>query len=99
MQVLSDPTVQSRRIPVLLMCNKSDLGMKAHTSDFVRKRLERELESLRGTRASLGESGQSLNLAKKEETFTFAGLKSPKVTVASGSALSNDLQQLLDFVS
>ena len=37
------PTVRKRRIPVLIACNKSDEGPKAHTVEFVRKRLEREM--------------------------------------------------------
>lgn len=43
LEVLVHPTVRRRRIPVLIACNKSDEGAKAHTVDFVRKRLEREM--------------------------------------------------------
>ena len=51
--VLSDPAVTRRRLPVLLAANKADCGAKAHTPDFIRKRLEKALGELRGTRASL----------------------------------------------
>lgn len=30
-------------MPVLLACNKSDVGVKAHTPEFIRKMLEKEL--------------------------------------------------------
>ena len=43
MEVLVHPIVRKRRIPVLIACNKSDEGAKAHTVEFVRKRLEREM--------------------------------------------------------
>lgn len=43
LEVLVHPTVCKRRIPVVIACNKSDEGAKAHTVEFVRKRLEREM--------------------------------------------------------
>lgn len=98
-QVLSDTAVQKQRPPLLLLCNKTDMGAKAHTSDFVRKRLEKEIEALRSTRASLGEAGgPGPSLARRGEAFTFAGLRSPKVSVGSGSAMTGDLQDVFDFL-
>jgi hypothetical protein len=91
--------LQRRGVPLLLFCNKGDEGVRAHTSEFVRKRLEKELEALRSTRATLGEGiSQGQRIAKEGETFTFAGLRSPKVGVAEGSALAGDLQGVLDFL-
>ena len=84
---------------MLLVCNKADAGAKAHTLDFLRKRLEKELETLRGTRATLGEGvSKGLPIAKAGETFTFAGLKGPNVALASTSALNGDLEDLLNFL-
>lgn len=96
--MLSDENVQKQRPAVLLLCNKTDTGAKAHTSDFVRKRLEKELEALRSTRSSLNEGSTGLNLVKRNEAFTFAGLRSPKVSVGSGSALTGDLHDVLEFL-
>ena len=102
MQVLSNPTVHNRRLPVLLACNKADLGAKAHTTDFVRKRLEKELEQLRTTRRTLGESApESRSLTAAGETFTFEGLtkaRGPKVSLAAASALTGDLGEVLQFL-
>lgn len=99
MQVISDPTVQKKAVPVLLVCNKTDEGARAHTADFIRKRLEKELEALRGTRATLGEGvARGQPIAKAGETFTFANLKSPRVSMASASALRNDVEELLAFL-
>ena len=43
LEILAHSAVRKHRIPVLIACNKSDEGAKAHTVDFVRKRLEREM--------------------------------------------------------
>ena len=42
-EVLAARGVAGRRLPLLLAANKADHGPKAHTPDFVRRRLEREL--------------------------------------------------------
>lgn len=97
--MLSDNVIQKRRVPILIVCNKTDQGVKAHTSDFVRKRLEKEVEALRGTRTTLGENaGSSLALAKQGDAFTFAGLKTPAIAITSGSALTGDLSEVLSFL-
>ena len=46
MQVLTCPAVYKRRLPLLLACNKADQGARAHTVDFLRRRLEREVAAL-----------------------------------------------------
>lgn len=46
MQVLTYPAVYKRRLPLLLACNKADQGARAHTVDFLRRRLEREVATL-----------------------------------------------------
>jgi len=43
LEILAHPAVRKRRVPMLIACNKSDEGAKAHTVDFVRKRVEREM--------------------------------------------------------
>ncbi len=71
--------------PILLACNKADLGGAAYSPDFIRKRLEREVEAGRGaaggTLAPPGEDGgdaaaASLALAPPGKPFTFDGLAS-----------------------
>lgn len=44
--VLTNPAISSLRVPILLVCNKADLGVKAHSVDFIRKRIERELDQV-----------------------------------------------------
>eukprot|EP00891_Asterochloris_glomerata_P008781 jgi/Astpho2/8781/e_gw1.00128.108.1_t len=43
LEVLSETPIQKHRVPLMLACNKADEGARAHTVDFVRKRLEREM--------------------------------------------------------
>lgn len=43
LEVLSEPPIQKHHVPLMLACNKADEGARAHTVDFVRKRLEREM--------------------------------------------------------
>lgn len=52
--MLSQPALAKRRAPVLLACNKQDLGSKAHSVDFIRKRLEKELDQVGLGRADGG---------------------------------------------
>ena len=51
--VLASQSVSRRQMPVLLLANKSDFGAKAHSVEFIRKRLEKALDQLRTTRAEL----------------------------------------------
>lgn len=65
--------------PILLVANKADLGAAAHSPDFIRKRLEREVEAGRaaagGTLAADeggGEAGRPLS--PPGQAFSFDGL-------------------------
>lgn len=98
-EVISNLTSARRKTPILLACNKSDLGAKAHTSDFIRKRIEKEVEQLRTTRKSLGE-GQDGAVGVPGEAFTFGALAKAqgiKVTAESVSAL-DDLDDVASFI-
>ncbi|KAI7841678.1 hypothetical protein COHA_004545 [Chlorella ohadii] len=93
-EVLSQPALARRRTPVLLACNKQDMGSKAHTVDFIRKRLERELDQLRSTRGALsdvgGSGGQAVQLGVAWEPFSFeshARARGVKVATATVSAV------------
>ena len=56
--ILASKAVSSRQMPVLLLANKADMGAKAHSVEFIRKRLEKALDQLRTTRADVeAESG------------------------------------------
>ena len=79
----------------MLAGNKSDLGSKAHRIDFVRKMLEREIDSMRSTKGSLvgDPDARSDILGPPGEAFSFENLsraKGPHVTFASVSAIEKD---------
>lgn len=40
-RLLTSPVVRGRGVPILVACNKSDGGAKAHSAEFIRKRLEK----------------------------------------------------------
>lgn len=42
MDILTNTTVVKRKIPVLIVCNKTD-KVTAHTKEFIQKLLEREM--------------------------------------------------------
>jgi signal recognition particle receptor subunit beta len=50
--VLASADFARRRLPLLIACNKSDLELDAHSADFVRKTLERQLDAMRKTRTA-----------------------------------------------
>jgi hypothetical protein len=75
--VLSHPAVAARALPVLLACNKCDAGPKAHSLDFIRKQLEKEIGGMRSTRGALGGDGAAAAaaaLGAPGQPFTFASL-------------------------
>lgn len=45
-------------VPVLLACNKSDRGEAAHSPEFIRRRLEKEIEALIASAAMGGLAGE-----------------------------------------
>ncbi|KDD73132.1 hypothetical protein H632_c2503p1 [Helicosporidium sp. ATCC 50920] len=103
--VLTFPEVVSRRIPVLIACNKADLGSRAHSLEFVKRRLEKELEELRESRADLdrdcGRDARPL-AATPGESFTFeehsALSHCPVIFAATASNSQDGIADVLKFV-
>ena len=99
-EILSHPAVQKRRCPIMIACNKSE-KITAHPADFVRKRLEKEIEALRTTRGTLedtvGESGAgAVGLDGAE--FAFEHQRSNKVDAAGCAVAGNDLESVREFI-
>lgn len=63
--VLASKAVSGRQMPVLLLANKADCGSKAHSVEFIRKRLEKALDQLCTTRADV--EAESSNVSRSPD--------------------------------
>lgn len=102
-EVLAHPGVQRRRTPVLVACNKMDLELEAHSSDFIRKTLERQLDAMRRTRTAAigkdgGGGGTGPALGPADKPFSFAGLPN-KVALVEASAKEGKLDEVVAFMA
>jgi hypothetical protein len=82
----------------------ADAGEKAFTPEFIRKRLEKDIEALRITWRSLADStgnGEKDVLSAAGTPFTFEGLargRGPVVTVAAVAASTGDISAVHNFI-
>ncbi|KAF8063052.1 Srprb [Scenedesmus sp. PABB004] len=100
-EVLCHPGVQRRRTPLLVACNKADLDEEAHSVDFIRKTLERQLDAMRRTKtAGIGKdaAGSAAALGPADAPFSFAGLRS-RVLLAECSAQEGQLGDVTAFMA
>jgi signal recognition particle receptor subunit beta len=109
-RLLTSPVIRGRGVPILVACNKSDGGAKAHTSEFIRKRTERLVQqlydadvgdSMRGDAAALEH-----NILSDDGDFSFEKLASEKrrfhrpvqVQFRAVSAIDGDVGAVEEFV-
>jgi signal recognition particle receptor subunit beta len=101
-EVLTHPGVARSRVPILIACNKMDLEMEAHSVDFIRKTLEKQLDAMRRTRtAAIGKDaggGAPPALGPPGKPFSFGGLAN-KVTLAQASAKTGALDEVVAFIA
>ncbi|XP_073059264.1 uncharacterized protein [Primulina eburnea] len=97
-EILTKTTVVKKKTPLLLLCNKVD-KVTAHTKDFIRKQLEKEIDKLRASRTALSSADitSEHSLGVTGETFTFSQCVN-KVTVSEASGLTGDVTQLEQFI-
>ena len=100
-EILSHPVVQKRRCPIMIACNKSE-KITAHPADFVRKRLEKEIEALRTTRGTLedtvGEGLGSGAVGLDGAEFAFEHQRSNKTEAVQCAVAGNDLESVREFI-
>ncbi|KAG8640132.1 hypothetical protein MANES_13G027800v8 [Manihot esculenta] len=96
--ILTKASVVKRKVPVLICCNKTD-KVTAHTKDFIRKQLEKEIEKLRASRSGISEAdvANEFTLGVHGEVFSFSHC-SNKVSIAESSGLTGDISQLEQFI-
>ncbi|KXZ48414.1 hypothetical protein GPECTOR_28g821 [Gonium pectorale] len=99
-EVLTHPAIARRRVPVLLACNKADLETQAHSVDFCRRTIEKQLDAMRKTRQALGgDAGRALSaLGKADKPLSLASLRSP-ISSASISAEKGEVGEVVSFLA
>ncbi|EFH59780.1 predicted protein, partial [Arabidopsis lyrata subsp. lyrata] len=96
--ILTNANVVKNKISVLLCCNKTD-KLTAHTKEFIRKQMEKEIEKLRASRSavSIADIANDFSIGIEGEVFSFSHCYN-KVTVAEASGLTGETVQIQDFI-
>ncbi|CAL9223518.1 unnamed protein product [Arabidopsis halleri] len=96
--ILTDASIVKNKIPVLLCCNKTD-KVTAHTKEFIRKQMEKEIEKLRVSRSAISTAdiANDFTLGIEGEVFSFSHCQN-KVTVAEASGLTGETDQVHEFI-
>jgi len=100
-EILTDPAFSKQRVPLLIACNKADLEEEAHSVEFIRKTLEKQLDALRNSKsAGIGKDAatQITALGPVDKPFSLKALRS-KVVLAECSALANNLSEVHAFIN
>ncbi|XP_057951500.1 uncharacterized protein LOC131146150 [Malania oleifera] len=96
--ILTKASIVKKKIPVLILCNKTD-KVTAHTKEFIRKQLEKEIDKLRASRTAISEAdiANEFTLGVNGEAFAFSQCQN-KVTVAEASGLTGETAQVEQFI-
>ncbi|KAF8399674.1 hypothetical protein HHK36_015545 [Tetracentron sinense] len=96
--ILTKASVVKRKIPVLILCNKTD-KVTAHTKEFIRKQLEKEIDKLRVSRTAISAAdiANEFTLGVTGEAFAFNQCHN-KVTIAEASGLTGEISQVEQFI-
>ncbi|ONK79104.1 uncharacterized protein A4U43_C01F2980 [Asparagus officinalis] len=96
--ILTKASVVKKKIPILIVCNKSD-KVTAHSTEFIRKQLEKEIDKLRTSRTAISTADitNEYTLGVPGEAFTFSQCVN-KITVAGSSALNGEVSQIEQFI-
>ena len=87
-------------MPILLACNKMDLTTQAHSVDFIKRTIEKQLDGMRKTRTALSpETASKVGgaLGKADKPLVLGQLRSP-ISTASISALTGDVAEVHQFL-
>jgi signal recognition particle receptor subunit beta len=94
-EVLTHPNVAKKKLPIMIACNKSDLENNSHSLDFCRRTLDRQLDAMRKTRATLSPEAavRAALLGKGDLPFSLSGLKNA-ITFCPSSALNRNIDDI-----
>jgi len=97
-ELLTNKNINGKRTPILLAFNKSDLLDEPPQESALVKNLEREIDELRKTRASMpGEDNEGIQLGIQGETFSFQQIENT-IEVTTCSVLHNKYKGVTDFI-
>jgi len=96
--ILTKASVVKKRVPVLIFCNKTD-KVTAHSKEFIKKQLEKEINKLRESRKAISSADISdeVQLGVPGEAFNFSQCQN-KVTVAEGAGLTGNVSVVEQFI-
>ncbi|PKU74648.1 signal recognition particle receptor subunit beta-like [Dendrobium catenatum] len=96
--ILTKASIVKKKIPVLILCNKSD-KVTAHSKEFIRKQLEKEIDKLRTSRTAISTADvtNEYTLGVPGELFSFSQCQN-QVTVAEASGLTGEVSHVEQFI-
>lgn len=96
--ILTKASVVQRKIPLLIVCNKCE-KVTAHSKDFIRKQLEKEIEKLRASRTGISDADvtSEYTLGVAGQPFAFSQCQN-KVALAEASALTVEIAEVEEFI-
>ena len=102
-RILSDPTIHSKRTPVLVICNKQDMTMNKGAS-VIKRELAKEIGILRETHAGTlqspdGSITSHIFLGKQDKDFSFADLKVPVDFCETSVLNEHNLEKVQAWIS
>uniref|UniRef100_A0A0D6QWI9 Signal recognition particle receptor subunit beta n=1 Tax=Araucaria cunninghamii TaxID=56994 RepID=A0A0D6QWI9_ARACU len=96
--VLTKAVVVKNKIPLLIVCNKVD-KVTAHSMEFIRKQMEKEIDKLRASRSAISAAdiANDVMLGVPGQPFTFSQCIN-KVTVTEASAITAKISDIEQFI-
>ncbi|KAJ3709116.1 hypothetical protein LUZ61_012821 [Rhynchospora tenuis] len=96
--ILTKAILVKKKIPVLILCNKTD-KVTAHSKEFIKKQLEKEIDKLRASRNAISTADvtNEVVLGTPGTAFTFAQCQN-KITMAEASGLTGNISQVEQFI-
>eukprot|EP01118_Nematostelium_gracile_P002233 TRINITY_DN1246_c0_g2_i1.p1 TRINITY_DN1246_c0_g2~~TRINITY_DN1246_c0_g2_i1.p1 ORF type:complete len:226 (-),score=64.41 TRINITY_DN1246_c0_g2_i1:532-1209(-) len=99
--ILSNKKFTSKKIPLLIVCNKTDI-LSTNSKKVIQIELEKELERIRKSKGTVLQLDQTereeINFGIDGEDFRMEHLENNQVTFVEASAKSGDVQEVLDFI-
>ncbi|PRQ19625.1 putative signal recognition particle receptor, beta subunit, small GTPase superfamily, ARF type [Rosa chinensis] len=96
--LLTKASVVKKKIPILILCNKTD-KVTAHSKEFIRKQLEKEIDKLRASRSAISTAdiANDFTLGVLGEPFSFTQCQN-KVTVAEAAGIIGEVAEVERFI-